>query len=81
VPFEIYQAQTSWTIARTVNGSYNDTAEANAKLIAAAPDLLTACKIGLSYLESDYTGKGGRDLSDGNIAILRAAIAKATNLT
>jgi len=49
-----------------------------ATLRATNAELLAACKIGLGYLESDYTGKGGRDLSNGDIAILRDAISKAT---
>jgi hypothetical protein len=50
---------------------------ANALLIEAAPDLLEAAKIGLRWLESDCTGRGGRDLSGGDAGRIRAAIAKA----
>lgn len=39
--------------------------------------LLEAAKIGLSCIESDYTGRGGRDLSGGAAGKVRDAIAKA----
>lgn len=48
--FDIYQAQTGWTIARTVNNSHVDCRPANAKLIAAAPDLLSACETALKVV-------------------------------
>lgn len=48
-------------------------AEANARLIAAAPDLLTACKSAQEYL-SGAMGEGAREV----FAELTAAIARAT---
>lgn len=39
--------------------------------------LLEAAKIGLGILESDYTGRGGRDLSGGALKTVKAAIALA----
>lgn len=53
-------------------GSSNGHAEANARLIAAAPELLEACKAIFDYYDED-------DLMVGDIEKLRAAIAKATN--
>ena len=50
-------------------------AEANARLIAAAPDLLAACKRVLLAEEWSYTGD--RLSSSERAEILRAAIAKA----
>lgn len=53
-------------------------AAANALLIAAAPDLLTACKLALAYMEfgsqpaPSYAAARQHDMS-----VLRAAIAKA----
>lgn len=50
---------------------------ANAKLIAAAPEL---AEIALSYLrllESDYVGRGDKDLSGGAIAEVVATLKKA----
>jgi hypothetical protein len=48
---------------------------ANARLIAAAPDLLEACEQALMWVEDDETTHG-RKFGTGNV--LRAAIAKAT---
>ena len=51
--------------------------EANARLIAAAPDLLAACK-GAKWLLSKMSGWSGNDLSEfSEPAALDAAIAKA----
>lgn len=36
---------------------------ADARLMAAAPDMLTACKMALRALEFDLTGDGKRDLA------------------
>jgi hypothetical protein len=59
-------------------GDYGPEIEANARLIAAAPDLLAACKL---YAELDDTRRKGKFIDPGvraklDIAI-RAAIAKA----
>lgn len=40
--------------------------------------LLEAAKIGLSFLESDYVGSGGKDLSNGAIKKVKKAIALAS---
>lgn len=47
---------------------------ANARLIAAAPDLLAACKAALKWIEADESTHG-RPFGEGKV--LRAAIAKA----
>jgi hypothetical protein len=64
-----------------------DEVDANAKLIAAAPDLLAALKAALPYLEHSvkfyrYQQAGhefwpNREEAEGNITEARAAIAKA----
>lgn len=51
---------------------------ADAKLIAAAPDLLAALQLLVGRRESIATDPASRDGSDGRYAIARAAIAKAT---
>ena len=66
------------SIVADMDGDFGmDESVANGYVAAAAPDLLEAAKIGLSYLESDYTGIGGVDLSGGDAGKIRAAIAKA----
>ena len=60
---------------RTVDVDYA-TAEANAHLIAAAPDLLTACQAALAWHHDRSTGTW-----EGQVAILAAAVAKATGGT
>ena len=54
---------------------YNDNAEANARLIAAAPDLLAALKDLLDY-EDDRPGKGTRGAE-----VYRAAVSAVTKAT
>lgn len=58
--------------------AFDSSARANAKLIAAAPDLLTALKS--IIFEADTTDCGDEyiELTRENIAKARAAIAKAT---
>jgi len=51
--------------------------ETDARLIAAAPDMLEACRRALSYIERDEAAHG-REFGEGNI--IRAAIAKAEGL-
>ena len=54
-------------------------ADANARLIAAAPDLLTACKAALKYIPGSevHSWPPGFALKDDSLKLLRAAIAKA----
>lgn len=58
-----------WFIARTESNEPED--EANARLIAAAPDLLAACKLLLTFTEDVRLGLGAA------FDVTRAAIAKA----
>lgn len=51
----------------------DDEPEGNASLIAAAPDLLTACR---AFLSAD-PGEGYSPLEEAAIDLMRAAIAKA----
>lgn len=55
--------------------NYNDTDEANARLIAAAPDLLEALKCVCEYMGWDKNEMG----SIPEIQAVKNAIAKATN--
>lgn len=52
------------------------TAEANARLIAASPDLLEVARFAVHYIESNTPGNQTTDLEA--VAKIRAAIAKAT---
>ena len=67
--YDIFVSQTGWTVARTVNNAHIEARNANARLIAAAPELLEACK---SALRLDYMQEHNA-LADQ----LSAAIAKA----
>ena len=58
-----------------VDGRDLPTNTANARLIAAAPDLLEACKVALSRL--DLLADDFDVYSQGSTDVLRAAIAKA----
>ena len=53
--------------------------EANARLIAAAPELLAALKIALSDIEDFYQGSPAKDEFCGTEKLICAAITKATN--
>jgi len=57
-----------------VCGGSDYEAEANARLIAAAPDLLAAARLGLNFIENTESEMGEK-LASGDA--LRAAIAKA----
>jgi len=53
-------------------GASREEAAANARLIAAAPDLLTACEVSVYHLEAHLGA------SNPAVVAMRAAIAKAT---
>ena len=60
-------------VART--GPWCREAEANARLLSASPDLLTACKAWIDYLADPDAGDDRTE--DVLLAAMRAAIAKA----
>lgn len=53
--------------------------EANARLIAAAPELLESCEQGVDLISGDLTGAEWKRACNDWIAATRAAIAKARN--
>ena len=85
VPQYIYGADTTYVCAiKRVGRQPNspdviDTFNANARLIAAAPDLLAACKLALPWISAciDFTGCTAKDPYGADLEELRAAIAKA----
>jgi len=58
----------------SMDGKRLETSEANARLIAAAPDLLEALKSVIAWLDAPDESA----FSDSQLALARAAIAKAT---
>ena len=61
-----------------VHGSMaNPAAVADARLIAAAPDLLAALERAQGYLVSDYTGSDGTDQTGGLLKQVDAAVKLA----
>lgn len=85
-PFEVISEE-GWAICDVDNNDGGD-AESNARLIAAAPDLLKACLDALVLVELDYTGSPeaayivrgqaeGEDEVINVIDALKAAIDKA----
>ena len=84
--FDIFQSKTAWTVARTVNNASITDREANARLIAAAPDLLAALQAACNDIElllplaqsgeTSLTDKGAKETRS-HIALYRAAITKA----
>jgi hypothetical protein len=60
--------------ALSMDGKRLETSEANARLIAAAPDLLEALKSVIAWLDAPDESA----FSDSQLALARAAIAKAT---
>lgn len=75
---EIYSPCHATLLATTsFYGWTPEEAEANARLIAAAPCLLSLAEKYLALLESDFVGINGRDLSSGRIEEARAIINKA----
>ena len=57
-----------------INGSYN---EADARLIAASPELLSAAKLALDYLSPEHNNGHTRLWVQGMTLALRQAIEKA----
>ncbi len=81
-PWVVYNRGIGWEVHRAdmpdvpVNNGFRDTfTEADARLIAAAPDLLAACE---AIIEEQSIGMYGA-ISNEGIAQLRAAVAKATD--
>lgn len=66
-------------LVATVHGDTAEEAAANARLIAAAPDLLEACKAALAIFDERRDKYLPRGISDDEFAdtVLRPAIAKA----
>jgi hypothetical protein len=60
-----------------LSGWATEIQDANARLIAAAPDLLEACKVALSIIEAEQEACG---IYRAHTEIIRAAIAKATEV-
>ena len=56
----------------------SERSEANARLIAAAPELLAACKRARGFVRGDHESNGIVGV-DGMLAVLNAAIALAEN--
>lgn len=77
-PFAVKRKDGGMIASLWQNGTIDDT-EANARLVAAAPDLLAACKTFLGALEDCRIRLGypTSALADASIQV-RAAIAKAT---
>ena len=72
------EAQQTVTVAIMADGEPNEIREANARLIAAAPDLLEACEVANLFFEEndDFTDLGEYPIPD-FILDMRNAIKKA----
>jgi hypothetical protein len=70
----------SFKLALFDNGCQSENAEADARLIAAAPDLMDALKALLSLDDDHQRGSGDEDVCQ-EVRMARAAIAKATGAT
>ena len=72
------EAQQTVTVAIMADGEPNEIREANARLIAAAPDLLEACEVANLFFEEndDFTDLGEFPIPD-FILDMRNAIKKA----
>lgn len=78
-PADIYAARAGHAIARAVNAQYEGECEANAHLIAAAPELLEACISMLAYDATDACDGVAMMLAYNDaITAVKTAIAKAT---
>lgn len=74
--FGVYAPNSPWNGVNDLAIVKDDNAEANAQLIAAAPDLIEACKMAEEFLRLECDCSESDD--DGNpLKELRAAIAKA----
>ncbi len=62
---------------RILSFTKDTTAEANARLIAAAPDLLAACEVGLSVVNTKLYFNPDDEIAQEQKKIIEAAIAKA----
>ncbi len=72
-PWVLTPDPNGWTLesnGASVTAKPFDSSDNDARLIAAAPDLLAACKLALANFEAHADGLGCQ-------AVLRAAIAKA----
>lgn len=76
-PFTASYSDVSTLIAQTVSGERFRTQEANARLIAAAPELLDALRGLLALEEENIRGCDDIDVC-AEVQFARAAIAKAT---
>jgi hypothetical protein len=72
IAFWIAETRTAGEVLGHVNRTARGEQQANARLIAAAPELLTACRVAL-----DQYGPDGDHISEPARSILLAAIAKA----
>lgn len=81
-PFIMCEGDSSGWIGQTCTWMGLDEAESNARLIAAAPELLAAATLALSIAESwihdQLDGTSSLDGELANLTPVRAAIAKAT---
>jgi hypothetical protein len=67
-------------IAQTVNTGMGHAATANARIIAAAPEMLNALRIALRGLENACHQAGTNPETDTTCAIVRATINQATGV-
>ncbi len=70
---------TLYSIAQITRGWNEVEDEANARLIAAAPELLEACMVALAAIKSEYPLEHGNPTIGRAWGTLESAIAKATS--
>lgn len=78
---DIYAARAGHAIARTVNPQHEGECEANARLIAAAPDLLAAATVALALIKDHWIEEHGQRQVGDAWGALESAIAKAGGAT